>query len=404
MTLTRFPNLQHSRISHGGSSEESLNLLDAKGEPEAETNGDVMYPDKTAIVMASDAIREAMDACKMIKMKPGKKPDANTRRCPVSRNTTSHEDLEHDFTTPGVQGNLQCPFARMAENGRQPTLTNGMADPIAAEFHPDQASVLSNPQSAQGPGKCPIRFLDQHSPEEVAKYFENHKHEIPRSHEICVKRYQQNEQSIRQLDAKYGNLVNMIQGLGVKHKQFLPEDEKIGQPRKEQGSAEAVEKWTEDMSHKGLVPVPEQTPLESGIPEDEERQPHFARSLREVRVGESPSRPWGISVPATQKPSKSAILSDRGSEPADLARSEITIPKSVPDEPARKCPVEHGMHNAVPDNVKAQKARATSATKASGVEASAQPHIVFNGPVFFGYSAEQAAALLKSANLVSGQH
>jgi hypothetical protein len=405
LTLTRFRNTQHSRISHASSSEESLNLLDTKGEPEAETNSEGLHPDNTAIVMASEAIRQAMDACKMIKIKPGKKADANGRRCPVSRNTTSHEDLEHDFTTPGVEGNLLCPFARMAESGRQPTLTNGTADPIAAEFHPDQASVPSNPQSAQGPGKCPIRFLDQHSPEEVAKYFENHKHEIPRSHEICVKRYQQNEQSIRQLDAKYGNLVNMIQGLGVKHKQFLPEDEKSGQRRKEQGSAEAVEKWSEDMSHKGLEPVPEQTPLETGIPEDEEeRQPRFARSLREVRVGESPSRPWGISVPATQKPSKSAILSDRGSEPVDLARSEITIPKSAQDEPARKCPVEHGMHNAVPDNVRAQKARATSATKASGVEVSSQPHIVFNGPVFFGYSAEQAAALLQSANLVSGQN
>jgi len=60
--------------------------------------------------------------------------------------------------------------------------------------------------------------MDQHSPEEIAKYFENHKHEIPRSHAICVNRFQRNGESMRQIDEKYGNLVNMIQGLGQKHK------------------------------------------------------------------------------------------------------------------------------------------------------------------------------------------
>ena len=56
-------------------------------------------------------------------------------------------------------------------------------------------------------GVCPIRFLDQHSPEEVATYFEKHKHELPRSHEVCVRRYQKNEEQIRKLDAKYGSPV-----------------------------------------------------------------------------------------------------------------------------------------------------------------------------------------------------
>jgi hypothetical protein len=402
--LTKLRDLQHKQISPCDSSEESLNLLNTKGEvpTEVETNGDVPHSDHTAIVMASAAIREAMDACKMIKTKPSKKADTNARKCPVGRNIAVHEDLEHDFTTPGVQGNLQCPFARMAENGLQPTLTIGTADPIAAEFHPDQASVHSNPQSAQTPGKCPIRFLDQHSPEEVAKYFENHKHEIPRSHEICVKRYQQNEQSIRQLDAKYGNLVNMIQGLGVKHKQYLPGDEQNEQLRKEKGSVEAVEKWADDVSHKSLEPVLEQPPQKDRIPEEEERKPHFERSLHEVRVGESPSRPWGIFVPAAQKPSKSAILSDRGTEPVDLARSEITNPKSAKEGPAKKCPVDHGLRGAMPNTAGLRSARDDTGTRAGGKDTSSQPHIVFNGPVFFGYSVEQAAALLQFANLASG--
>jgi hypothetical protein len=405
LMLTKFRKQQHSQISPTGSSVESLNPLHTAGESNAEANGDGLHPDRMDVFMASEAIREAIDACKMIKIKPAKKADMNAPIVPVGRKTTSREDLEHDFTTPGIQGNLQCPFARIAETSRQPALINGTADPIAAEFHPNQASVPSNPPSAQGPGKCPIRFLDQHSPEEVAKYFENHKHEIPRSHEICVKRYQQNEQSIRQLDAKYGNLVNMIQGLGVKHMQYLPGDGQNEPQRNAQGSVEVVEKWADGMSHKSLEPVPEQIPQENGIPkEEDERKPHFERELREVRVGESPSRPWGISVPATQKPSKSAILSDRGTEPVDLARSEIAIPKSVQDEPVRKCPVDHGMHNAIPHNFGGQKVRAASATKALGKESSSQPHIVFNGPVFFGYSAEQAAALLQSANLGNGHH
>lgn len=368
----------------------------------AQINGTVTNPDETLNIMATVSIREAIDACKMIK-KPSKTADGNPRRCPISHKSGNHEDLEHDFTTRGVQGNLQCPFVRLAENGQQPVLTNGQADPIAAEFHPDQVSIHTNPRSAQAPDKCPIRFLDQHSPEEIAKYFEKHKHEVPRSHAICVKRYQQNEQSIRQLDAKYGNLVNMIQGLGVKHKQYLPGDEQNGLLRKEQGSVEAVEKWADGLSHKSLDPISEQHAQEEDIPAEEERKPHFERSLREVRVGESPSRPWGISVPAAQKPSQSAILSDRGTEPVDLARSKITIPKSVEEEPARKCPVDHGLHSAMPNTAGLRTGRDDSGIKTGGKDVSPQPHIVFNGPVFFGYSAEQVAALLQSTNL-GNQH
>ena len=136
------------------------------------------------------------------------------------------EQLELDFTTQGRIGDLKCPFAQRAarrmsrgtassplraQHQSSPPIIleeENVADPIAKEFHPE---AMGSPEASneESTVKCPIRFLDDHSPEEVAKYFENHKHEIPRSHEVCVKRYQTNEESIRQLDAKYGNLVNM---------------------------------------------------------------------------------------------------------------------------------------------------------------------------------------------------
>ncbi|CRK12934.1 hypothetical protein BN1723_017316, partial [Verticillium longisporum] len=77
-------------------------------------------------------------------------------------------------------------------------------------------------QSSGNAAKCPIRYLDQHSPEEIAHYVETHKHELPRSHEVCVRRYQRSEDQIRKLDAKYGNLVSMVQCLSTLHKPMLP--------------------------------------------------------------------------------------------------------------------------------------------------------------------------------------
>src|SRR5271154_5609095 len=46
-----------------------------------------------------------------------------------------------------------------------------------------------------------------------------------------------------------------------------------------------------------------------------------------------------------------------------------------------------------------QRSRHDSGKKTAGKEDSSPPHIVFNGPVFFGYSAEQVADLLQSVNL-----
>lgn len=280
------------------------------------------------------------------------------RTCPVTLKVTDQEDFEHDFTTQGRIGDLGCPFAGAKDGSGECG-----PDPIAEEFHGEKVSAMSK-GSAQTGSRCPIRFLDKHSPEEIAQYFENHKHEIPRSHEICVKRYRQNEQGIRQLDAKYGNLVNMIQGLGNKHKPYLPEDEKVADESERQ-STKAVEKWAEDVSQ------------QSGPAEETERAPHFERPLRDIRVGESPSRPWGISVPADKSPAPSAVPSThRGHQPT---KPGSTNPVSLPAGPV----VEEKFDQP----------------KLDQHSASPQPppptQIVFNGPVFFGYTAEQAALFLQ---------
>ena len=368
-----------------------------------QVNGDTIQKARTVEeVLSLETVREALQACKIVKSRMHISRTTAIRKCPVTHQATDQEDFEHDFTTPGVQGNLQCPFATMAQTTDP---RNGETDPIAAEFHAEQTSIPSPTQ----PGKCPIRFLDQHSPEEVAKYFENHKHEIPRSHEVCVKRYQQNEQSIRQLDARYGNLVSMIQGLGTKHKQYLPTDQRSEGDHDGPRSVEAVQKWADTVSDKAVpdlaVPDPdvELEPVEEQHANDkEERKPHFERPLREIRVGESPSRPWGISVPAGQKASQSAMLSDRGTEPVSLACSEVSAKPVKTPVPVAEGVVPNGLHKVDIRDLKEDKDvhnQPSSLPKAGG-----QHQIVFNGPVFFGYSAEQAAVMLQNFDFSRAGH
>lgn len=324
-----------------------------------------------------EVVKKAKSHVRRYKM-ANHRASANVARCPVTHQTLDPEDMEKDFTTPGVQGNLGCPFARMASNGQANT-PSSCEDPIAAEFHQDIASARSA-VTEQRPGQCPIRFLDQHSPEEVAQYFENHKHEIPRSHEICVRRYQGDESSVRQLDAKYGNLVNMIQGLGVKHKAYLPEKDRVEE--QEKIPARAVETWAEDVSSEPTPPTHE-TPVEP----EEARLSRFEKPLREIRVGESPSRPWGISVPPDKEPTPSALQSDEGVDHRN--------PKAVPSSPEanpRRCPVDHGQTKPSAQTASHEKEDIREPQKAP-------TQIIFNGPVFFGYSAEQVAVLLQNTSL-----
>ena len=286
---------------------------------------------------------------------------------------------DHPLVTPETFHKSGCPFHVMAgfedqQNaetmGQSAQRPNSLPTPPSAQEHflekvSTHASHHTNsspPPSMSGSvSKCPIRMLDERSPEEVAEYFETHKYEIPRSHEICIKRYQSNAKSIRQLDAKYGNLANMLQGLGMKHQPLLPakEDEE-GFAEADAKAAQKVEKWA------GSVREPSNEEMSpSSAADTEERQRHFDRPLKEIRVGESPSRPWGISVPVTgtfEDPSESEALPT----PRVATSMNVNEPPSQPPLNARSKVANEG-----------------------------QPQMVFTGPVFIGYSAEQAAALIQ---------
>lgn len=176
-----------------------------------------------------------------------------------------------------------------------------MGDPIAAEARNARAS--SPPPSVNGvTSKCPIRFLDKHSPEELAAYFSHHKHEIPRSHEICVRRYQSNSENIRQLDAKYANLASLIQDLGVKHLPMLTTKDADGDLTMAKSSAEKVEEWADNVKELCRDANMEDTISQS---KPDSRVGVFDRPFKEVRVGESPSRPWGIPIPFPERQAQS---------------------------------------------------------------------------------------------------
>lgn len=234
--------------------------------------------------------------------------------CIVATRAGTPANLEKDFTTKGTQGTLRCPFSKPNNKASENGAVNGVEDafkapngdacghadldPIKAEINERRSSQAGSARSSSARcpiSRCPIRFLDQHTPEEVADYVERHKHEIPRSHAICASRYSKDSQSI---DAKYGNLISMVRGLSVKHQAFLPQRQKSTSASS--SSAERVEKWAESVDR---IPEPEMHPAikeedeEGHFEAEEQRQGHFDRPLREIRVGESPSRPWGIPVP-----------------------------------------------------------------------------------------------------------
>lgn len=244
------------------------------------------------------------------------------------------------------------------------------------------APSSSPPPSATGStSKCPIRFLDHYSPEEVAEYFKNHRHEIPRSHEICVRRYQRNAESIRQLDSKYGNLVSMIQGLGMKHQSLLPATEE--QEQDDHISQKKIEKWANDV---GGVPSGEALAgtgpkaegdaqadmVEKG--EEDKREGRSEKPLKEIRVGESPSRPWGISMPISADMHPTAInasLGGQGGEDKKGGRKEEDVSFMAP---------------LLPDLQPAHTSQAPSGNSKG---------IVFTGPVFVGYTTEQAVEVMQ---------
>ncbi|KAI5862176.1 hypothetical protein GGS23DRAFT_573047 [Durotheca rogersii] len=262
---------------------------------------------------------------------------------PPTTMTTLSTILEQDFTVAGKKGKLDCPFSQADAKGKQPgsrhtgppTATHDAQDPICAAMYDDTHS--------QGAAtKCPIRYLDQHSPEEIAHYLETHKHELPRSHEVCVRRYQKNEEHIKKLDAKYGNLASMVEGLSRIHQPMLPDQDTRPQSEVERTPNERVETWAQTVSASATEDPERATPEHDG--DDMERQSHFDRPLKEVRVGESPSRPWGISVPIFDTPPGANGLGRPESPPPAPVPIPSLLPSSRAETPAKrmgKCPFDH---------------------------------------------------------------
>ncbi|OOF91035.1 hypothetical protein ASPCADRAFT_178148 [Aspergillus carbonarius ITEM 5010] len=400
--------------------------------------------------LALTAITEGLTCYQSIIPPHEARPLSDFNSCLVATRAGVPAPLEKDFTTKGTQGSLRCPFAKHNNKTSENGVSNGIQSPLNdrngdacghAELDPIKAEQ-SDKRSSRAPStrssatrcpvsRCPIRYLDQHSPEEIADYVERHKHEIPRSHAVCVQRYQRDSQTMRQLDAKYGSLINMIQGLSAKHRAFLPEQSQNG-TTPSSSSAERVEKWAQEVGQKSeMHPTIKEEEGEEEEKEEEERQGRFDRPLREVRVGESPSRPWGIPVPVTPlHPTVSAPDSPVVPAATSLDRAPSKPPKAAaadlpsmapagettmaPPDTAPKmgrCPFGHG---APSGDKPAPKMETTP--KHDEVDAADKPveqndgeapdtspsppnqptaSIVFNGPVFFGFSAEQTAAFMQ---------
>ncbi|RYP54952.1 hypothetical protein DL768_000268 [Monosporascus sp. mg162] len=275
---------------------------------------------------------------------------------PPTTMTSLSTILEQDFTVEGKKGKLDCPFSQAtsevpdAENEdgerRHSNAPHDASDPICAAMNDESGSQ----PTASGAAKCPIRYMDHHSPEEIAHYFEMHKHELPRSHEVCVRRYQKNEDHIRKLDAKYGSLVSMVEGLTRIHQPMLPEQDTRPQSEVEKASNHRVENWAQTVSA-SLADDPDRTaPVPHG--DDEERQSHFDRPLKEVRVGESPSRPWGISVPVFDTPSGRGEPDERplSPPPAPVPMPLSSLPNpETPTKGVGKCPFDHAKMRQMAD-------------------------------------------------------
>lgn len=366
---------------------------------------------------------------------------------PPTTMTTMSTVLEQDFTVEGKKGPLGCPFSKSippegvegrdaAPRSTQPDVDDPTphrsADPICAAMLEETGSQPG--QSAQGAAasKCPIRYLDQHSPEEIAHYLQTHKHELPRSHEVCLQRYQKSEEEVRKLDAKYGNLAGVVEGLSRIHQPMLPEQDTRPQSDVEKASDERVQTWAQTVSAGTADDLDGTTASEEHRQgRREERQSHFDRPLKEVRVGESPSRPWGISVPVYDTAS---YLDDGLERPESPPPAPVQMPSSMqdpgtPSKKAGKCPFNHNKimgggltsmsaHDekgsdrpghapsnqlSAPASPAVPPAAATAAGQPTFLNAhdlsrsklSGTPQMVFTGPVFIGYPIEQAVQFMQ---------
>ena len=213
----------------------------------------------------------------------------------------------------------------------------------------------------------------------------------------------------------------MIQGLVLKHQPILATKERDTSDIIESESIDKVRRWATACSDNITAPVNENN-------EDlrETRMGIFDRPLKEIRVGESPSRPWGIQVPYVEE----LALSTRSEglpevEPissVQLSQSCIDqLPEDVPVPTIEvgRCPFGHDKAKAgsVEGLVKASsssrtESRGTRSRSASkhgsyrtrqpsrvstrGKSKPEQPRMIFTGPVFIGYTTEQVTELLQN--------
>ncbi|KAJ8121294.1 hypothetical protein ONZ43_g2214 [Nemania bipapillata] len=348
--------------------------------------------------------------------------------------TTMSTILEQDFTVEGKKGSLDCPFSQPSDQEPQDKDDQHHRDSMAQHEDPICAAMYDEMGSQPAAAKCPIRYLDQHSPEEIAEYLEKHKHELPRSHEVCVRRYQKNEDHIRKLDAKYGNLVSMVEGLSKIHQPMLPEQDTRPQSDVEKASNNRVQDWAHTVSAT-VADDPDQTAPDEGE-EDEERRSHFDRPLKEVRVGESPSRPWGISVPVfSDGQSSQGIPRERPESPPP---APVQMPSSpnlnveTPVQKTGKCPFDHTKLTSMMNDVTPHKREDKDSIQLADIpplnppftpaqhplpaqtaatsmpqpaffntgelprsKPGSVPQMVFTGPVFIGYPIEQAIQFMQ---------
>lgn len=308
-------------------------------------------------------------------------PRVEEPRMLLTNLSTQIPDIEEDFTTPGSrQGHLNCPFAvtpsapglrretmpptpkssrsRSSSMLRPKSKRSSFHDPLRPDtiISPEGSIVRDGSNPGSGPA-CPIRFLGDHSPEDIAKYFDEHKHELPRSHELCIKRFQSNAESIRELDQKYGNLVHMIQGLGKMHKPMMPvtpipeaDEEAVDDFDDVRSNAKSnlkVRNWAQAVSNGGIKDpsTADVGPKDTSASESAagERQSHWDRPLREIRVGESPSRPWGVPIPSKYLDRRQSTDSIPAAPPKTAATEVITAGSKDTSQqrPKGKCPFDH---------------------------------------------------------------
>lgn len=173
----------------------------------------------------------------------------------------------------------------------------------------------------------------------------------------------------------------MIQGLGQKHQPLLhtrADGENASQGRTSQ---EHVEDWAHkvDSDAEGSSHSHGGADRADAAAEDDDisqRDGRFDRPLKEIRVGESPSRPWGISVP----------------QAAPIPSSAVSVQAKPDLDPSH----EPGL--PTPSSAHLEERRTKSHTR-QDESTDRRPKMIFTGPVFMGYSPEKINDILTRTGL-----